>query len=655
MIKINKNKFLRNNLLFIISILTYILFQFLFGHENVFVGITVIQASFLLLNYDLTGSIKSMTIKFISINLYIGIFSYLASLNLFASPLINFIAIFILAYTLTYDLKTSISYPFIFGYIFMLLHPVGLKEMPIRLLSLLVGALIIIAMQLIFNGKKSKKTIRKNLIILSTDTNIKINLIINNKFKVKKKSILNKNIDVIIKTIYEKRNNYFHLNSKDRIILNIALYFERLKFDLDELIHPSSDEVYKSFLLDLTKIIESIPDSLKDDSTILELNKKLHTILEMYVPLAKNNYSMYEMIQNLKTLKFSVCEKNQFINNKQINIPNKFQFDNIFNLEFLSFNSLRFSYALRVSLLISVSFFIVQYLGFEEGKWLPLTIFPLIQPYSELSSKKIPVKFKGTLLGIGIFLALTIFIPLNKYQLIIFLVFYYFYIILSESTLKTGLLTATVLGLVSISEIDPQIAAFDRLLFISLGILIGYLATKHILPFTLKDSLKKFTKNHYLLTKDIVHDGFKFHHNKLLLTDLNDKVFISKLIENKILSNNSHLNSTVVKKFIYNQRILNNELYFLFFALCKKPQSKEIIQNLNENIKLSFTRHSCDYYIEEDLINDIKNVEKASLLKLKENEERLLFISTYKIIRRFEISNNLLLSIDKLLNEIEES
>ncbi|MGL5067538.1 MAG: FUSC family protein [Sarcina sp.] len=651
MIKISKNKFWRNNLLFFISILTYLGFQLLFGHENVFVGITIIQASFLLLNHDLTGSIKSMTIKFISINLYIGVFSYLASIDLFASPFINFIAIFILAYTLTYDLKTSISYPFVFGYIFMLLHPVTLKEMPVRLLSLLVGAFVIIGLQLIFNWRRSRKNIRENLITLSSDTNKKLNLIINDKFSVTKKSILNKNIDVIIKTIYEKRNNYFHLNSKDRIILNIALYFERLKFDLDELVHPKNNAIYQQFLLELTKIVETIPDSITDDSTILELDRKLHAILDRYSPLSKDNYSMYEMIQNIKTLKFSVCEKNQFIHDKQIKIPNKFQFDNIFSIKFLRFNSVRFSYALRVSIFISISFFIVQYLGFEEGKWLPLTIFPLIQPYSELSKKKIPVKFKGTLLGIGIFLILTIFVPIAKYQLIIFLIFYYLYIILSESILKTGLLTATVLGLVSIAEVDPRVAAFERLIFISLGILIGYLATKYILPYTLKDSLKKFTKNHYLLSKDIVHDGFKFHHNNLLLTDLNDKLFISKLIENKILSSNSHLNSTVIKKFVYNQRILNNEIYFLFFALCKKPQSKEIINNLRENIKLSFTRHSCEYYIEEDLIKDIKNVERASLLKLKTNEERLLFISTYKIIRRFEISNNLVLSINKMLDE----
>lgn len=654
MVKINKNRFLYNNLLFIISILTYILFEFFFGHENVFVGITIIQAAFLLLNYDFTGSISSMTFKFISINLYIGIFSYLASINLFTSPIINFIAIFILAYALTYDLKTSISYPFVFGYIFMLIHPVTLYEMPIRLASLIIGALFIIALQLIFNSGKSRKIIRVNLIALANDTNEKIKLVIDDAFRKKKTSMLNKNIDVIIKTIYEKRNNYFHLNSKDRIILNIALYFERLKFDLDELLHPSTDENYKSFLLDLIEVIKTIPDSITDGQTLLNLSKNLHTLISTYSPHAKDNYSLYEMLQNLKTLKFSVCGKNQFINDKKINIPNRFQFDNIFSFKFLSFNSVRFSYSFRVSLLISISFFLVEYLGFEEGKWLPLTIFPLIQLYSELSNRKIPIKFKGTILGIVIFLGMTLFLPVTKYQLILLLIFYYIYIILSESTLKTGLLTATVLGLVSFAELDPKTAALERLIFITLGIIIGYLATRFILPFTLKDSLNKFTQNHYLLTKDIVHDGFKFHHNKLLLTDLNDKLFISKLIENKILSNNSILNSTVIKKFIYNQRSLNNEIYFLFFSLCKYPRDKKIIENLRENIKLSFTRHSCEYYIEDDLIKDIKNIEKTSLIKLKTNEERLLFISTYKIIRRFEISNNLLLSITKILKEEED-
>ncbi|MGL5574731.1 MAG: FUSC family protein [Sarcina sp.] len=654
MIKINKNKFLYNNILFLISILTYISFKFFFGTKNTFVGITVLQSAFLLLNYDLTGAISSMTFKFISINLYIGIFSYIASINLFASPFINFLAIFILAYALTYDLKTSISYPFVFGYIFLLMHPVTLNEIPLRLLSLIVGAFFIIALQLIFNRKKSRKIIRLNLIALATDTNEKIKLIINDKFKKKEVSSLNKNIDIIIKTIYEKRNNYFHLNTKDRIILNIALYFERLKFDLDELLHSKADDNYKFFLIDLTNIIKSIPDSISDEVSIQKLSNDLYKIISKYSPYTKNNYSFYEMLQNLKTLKFSVCEKNQFINDKKINIPNKFQFDNIFSFKFLSFNSVRFSYALRVSLLISISFFITEYLGFKEGKWLSLTIFPLIQPYSELSNRKIPVKFKGTLIGILIFSIIIFLLPVPKYQLILFLIFYYLYIILSESTFRASLLTATVLGLVSFGDLDPKTAVLQRLIFISLGIIIGYLATKFILPFTLKDSLKKFTKNHYLLTKDIIYDGFKFPHDKILITDLNDKLFISKLIENKILSNNSVLNSTVIKKFIYNQRILNNEIYFLFFSLYKTPHDQEIIQNLRENIKLSFTRHSYNYYIEKDLIHDIKNIEKTSLIKLKTNEERLLFISTYKIIKRFEISNNLLIAINKLLKEEED-
>ena len=645
MIKINKHKFLYNNLLFVISILIYVSFKILLGDANAFVGITIVQSAFLLLNYDLTGSLKTQLPKFILLNLYIGIFTYLASINIYYGLLINFFALFILAYGLTYDLKNSISYPFLFGYIFLSIHSVELKLLPIRLIALVIGAFIIILLQFIFNRNKSRKIIRDNLDELSYDINKKIENIILSKNDKIPLSILKKNIDLIIKTIYDKRDNYFHLNHKDRIILNITLYFERLKFDLDELIHPKNDSIYLAFLEELSNIIIYIPSSLDSKSNMINLEKMLYNIINKYKVLDKNNYSLYEMLQNLKTLKFSICTKNQFVIPKNISIPNKFQFDNVFNFNFFTIKSLRFSYALRVSLLISLSFFATKFIGSSEGKWLPLTIFPLIQPYSELSSRKIPVKFKGTLLGILIFAALTYIPHVSPYLIFIYLICYYFYIILSESILKTALLTITVLGLVSVAELTPKAAEFERLLFISLGILIGYLGTILILPFTLNDSLKKFTKNHYMLTKDIIHDGFKYKLNNILITDLNDKLFISKLIENKILTNNAILNSTVIKKFIYNQRILNNDLYFLMFSLNKHGASDSILSNLKENLYLSYSRHSVDYYREEDLILDIKKIERIASKKNLTNTELLIFINTYKIIRRLEISNNLLLAI----------
>ena len=650
MIKINKSKFLYNNLLFVISILIYVSFKLLLGEANAFVGITIVQAAFLLLNYDLTGSLKSQFLKFILINLYIGIFTYLASINVYYGLLINFLALFILAYALTYDLKNSISYPFLFGYIFLSIHSVELKLLPIRLIALVIGSFIIVLLQFIFNRNKSRKIIRDNLDELSYDINKKIENIFLNKNEKIALSVLKKNIDLIIKTIYDKRDNYFHLNYKDRIILNMALYFERLKFDLDELIHPKNDLVYLRFLEDLSNIIIYIPSSLDSNSNMANLEKMLYSIIDKYKALDDTNYSLYEMLQNLKTLKFSICTKNQFVASKNISIPNKFQFDNVFNFNFFTVKSVRFSYALRVSFLISISFFAVSFLGSSEGKWLPLTIFPLIQPYSELSSRKIPVKFKGTLLGIVIFAMLTYIPYINPYLIFVYLAFYYFYIILSESILKTALLTVTVLGLVSIAELSPKTAELERLLFISLGILIGYLGTKLILPFTLNDSLRKFTKNHYMLTKDIIHDGFKYKLNNILITDLNDKLFISKLIENKILTNNAILDSTVIKKFIYNQRILNNDLYFLMFSLNKHNASNSILLNLKENLYLSYSRHSVDYYREEDLILDIKNIEKIAMTKTLTNIELLIFVNTYKIIRRLEISNNLLLAIISILD-----
>ena len=67
-------------------------------------------------------------------------------------------------------------------------------------------------------------------------------------------------------------------------------------------------------------------------------------------------------------------------------IPEEYKMANIHKREFYT-KSVKFSYAIRLSLGITISAFIADYFKFAEGRWIYFTAFAIIIPIYELAQK----------------------------------------------------------------------------------------------------------------------------------------------------------------------------------------------------------------------------------------------------------------------------
>ena len=647
-LNIDTNNVIPKTLIYVLGIVMFFSYWHFFGVSNAIVGFLIVNVSAMLFQKDLTSSPFKNIIKFLLIYLFIGVFSFLAAYNIYIGFFINFFTIFFMVYTLFYDFKTTILPPFLLSYLILLKDPVSITALPVRLLGLAIGAFFLIASQFILNHNRSEKDLRNNLIGLVKEISLKIDALINNKDIRYDYVNVEKYIDNIVTIINERKDNFFYMGNVDNIRLNFALYVERLNYSLDELYHPANDKIYKKFLKDLEKVMNKIIKFIETEDAIFLLMLEIDELTEKYQNVLSSNYSIYEIIQNMAMLKFSLSNfENETKNRKfkisnYIPLPKSLKLKNIMHLNF-NFKSLKFTYAFRLSFLIAGSYFAVKFLNIPFGYWITITLFAVIQPYAENSKQRFLLRFKGTIIGIIIFMIITLFIPYLPIRVAIYLSLYYIYLFLNQYDSKVACITPIVLGVFVLLGDNAYQTTFYRFIYMAIGILIGYLGTKYLFPYNTIDSLKNFIKSYINLSEETITYAFKKNIDENLLKELNNRLLQGKLYEDKIMLNNSNNNIKYVKDFAYNQRILMNNIYFLFYSLYKTPFDEKAINKFKKQLEHMYKTNSRYYinYDEEIFLRKVKSINKNTINKVESFEGKLILINLYRIYSRFQISKNL--------------
>ena len=645
----NKNLFAKT-LIYILGIIIFFGYWEFFGVSNAIIGFLIVNAATMLFHKDLTAKPLRNILKFLFIYFFIGICTFISSYNIYLGFFVNFFCIFFMVYTLFYDFKTTILPPFLLSYLILLRHPVTMNELPTRLLCLGIGSLFIVVSQLIINHNRSKKALRANLIGLVKEISLKIDALINNKDIRYDYVNVEKYIDNIVNILNERKDSRFCMENIDSIRLNFALYVERLNYSLDELYHPANDEIYKKFLKDLSTLMDKIIRFIETEDAIYLLILEIDEFTEKYETFLSFNYSAYELIQNMSMLKFSLSN---FAKEKEnckckskisyfIPIPDMSMFKNILTLNF-NFKSLKFTYAFRLSFLIAGSYFVVKFLNIPFGYWITITLFAVIQPYAENSKQRFLLRFKGTIIGIIIFMIITFFIPYLPIRVAIYLSLYYIYLFLNQYDSKVACITPIVLGVFVLLGDNAYQTTFYRFIYMAIGILIGYLGTKYLFPYNTIDSLKNFIKSYINLSEETITYAFKKNIDENLLKELNNRLLQGKLYEDKIMLNNSNNNIKYVKDFAYNQRILMNNIYFLFYSLYKTSFDEKAINKFKKQLEHMYKTNSRYYinYDEEIFLRKVKSINKNTINKVESFEGKLILINLYRIYSRFQISKNL--------------
>lgn len=584
------------------------IYSFLFGEENALIGSLMALVSATFLSRDFTNNLYYKSFTFIVLNISLGIISYIGSLNVFVSLILNLITIFTVTYIYINDFKSPTSYLFLMCYLFLWSSPVGIELLPRRLLSIIIGIFMITFVQFLLNKKVIFKKSKSLFIDIAIKIDYELESMINEKYSKKESVYINDNIRKLIVNLNDRSYKKYYFSNETKLIFYILIALERINIIVLEM-GKKIDSIDKEFVKDLKINIRYIVRILEDEELYEEFNNILNSFVDKYeneknpnkkyIDYNTNKENNYKEINNDYITESIIAISNikdyiEQLNKSSNNNLNRLNKENPIPIEFkritrfkqnLNLDSILFKYSLKLSISLSIAMFIVDYFNILYGKWIIITIYVLLQPYSEDTRSKAKNRLKGT--GIGVLLFLIIFsfvkdaIPKN----IILFIAFYFYFYYEEYYKKVIAITMITLTSMSLVE-NLDILSFNRLIYVIIGILLVTIFDKYIFHYSIFDSIRDLKRKYLRLMKIIKKE--------ISSSDMNNDTLIKVTmlcseIEEKLRINNKRVKDKSLEVFILKSNILISDIKHLILyqntSVKSRIKDKSNLNNIVDLIK----------------------------------------------------------------------
>lgn len=499
MIKIKKQ--LTNIFVFFIAMIS--IFSFLiFGKENLLIGIGSISIAITMIGQNYKSNKIQTFITLSVIQLILGLGAYISGYSSIIATFVSLSISFSIYYIFSNETKASKSSAFMTLYVLLLYSPITIEQLPKRLIALIFSSLVIMCLYFILSRYNFKKITNSQIINIIDLINKQLDLIkegqVIEEFN-KNASILLKNIELNIYDSIEKNKKLSIEVYKKEVVV---LLLKKINTSLNYIKESEIDEtLFKNlkFVLDDIKlyILEKISDNelkerfIKYDSNydIKGLNSDLKT------------YNYYNLRLAIKEL-YRQLDDEFIIQNLREKISLRLQLKTDIDIlkNNFSMSSLRFNIAVKASILIATSIFIVNYFNIYEGKWIVLTLSILLLPYAEQSSKKALDRVIGTVIGAIIFGLIYKFIDGNIILItIVFLISLYMNISVRKYDIRC--IFITINAIMAVKMIYPSSVVFKlieyRIVLILIAALLTWIIVNLIFPYKIKNDIANIIK-HYI-------------------------------------------------------------------------------------------------------------------------------------------------------------
>ena len=609
-------KIIGNTVIFVVMIGLIIGFSAVFGSENTLIGVTTITAVLLFLNKDFSLNPVKTTIKLVCFNVAMGIITFLASKNAILGIPLNFISLFIMGYTLSYNLSAPSFVPFNLQYVFMLCTPITIDKLPMRLLSLAVGAIIIVLSQVLLNKNKIYKqgnSLLSNLCLSIID---KVEFIENNKHIEEIDKGIKGSISKFRRFIYDKREQEFYLTDEGRIKLNISLELEKINDALNELEKKddagqisSEGDFNKHFI----KSINILKGCLAKDENLENLDELFNDIFKKYDKENDINVFKIKILNSLFFIKQSLYDlkeldkKKYNVVSKLEDIPSNFKLKNIYKESFRS-NSLKFSYAFRLATGITFSAFIVDFFNIAEGRWIIYTVNTLTQPFYERAKEKTKDRLIGTIIGAVIIMVVFYFVKNPTARSAAVMIIGYLASFNNSYKFRTINITVSAVGVAALYG-DTTVFTLDRLLFVGIGIIIALLLGKFLFPYREEDARKYLVKlyNDTILSQINIVTNL-IEKGKVSDEAMKNEILRANMIEERILANEKYSQDENLNKYLDSQRLLLLDIFDLYRWIEGSKVNVKFYNEEKDSIDNLFNNEdTVDYNKVQEIIDDSKS------------------------------------------------
>lgn len=550
----DKKKVGKTLLFAIITVVLMTFYTSAFGLENGGVGMMIALTSYAFTRIDLTSYPIYKTAIFICLNVYLAISSYFITINPFLGFLINTINLFSISFIYMREFKSSVSYLFLMTYIIMWEEPTTLEHLPKRILAIVLGVLIIIIINFIFNKNKFKK-ISKNIILgIIKDLQTEIEHILNGNCKKEENRHIHKELRKLMLLLDERNSNALMSNNKDNIYFNIILILERLntiiynkgKGNLNKNSKKDYLEILKSQLATLENALNK-KVFLEDDNSIFK------DLSEKYKSYEEDKREAREGIELIRMLRIMVNHLNNYKQDevKRIYESKKNFKELIRNKSIWGLRNLGMSYSFKVALTVAITMFFVEIFKLPQGKWMVTTVFVLIQPFKEDTVTKAKNRFKGTVLGVSMYLIIYTLIPKAIPIQLLMLTLLFCYYMFTDYDKKVVCMALLILSLEGHGQV--WIPAFHRFIYIFIGAIIALIANKYFFPYSKCNIINDLKDRYIELTNNLIEELRKTIENGFNNENVFRLMLNCSFLESKLISNEKFENSDSFKQFVRKQ------------------------------------------------------------------------------------------------------
>lgn len=526
-----------------------------FGLSNIIIA-TYMTLTFIRMRTYLI--IENNIFKPLFIQLAIGVLASVASMGGLLEVLINFFGIIILVYLLTDEYNPDSYFPYLMAFVLLQMFPVKFDQISNRLLGIFVSYIIVYLALMIVSPKGEDNKIQE--LIKSGFENIHSqfkNLYYDDIDKVKSEQI--ELFDIC------RELNRFVYSGGRRKYYQIMIAFQHINNIIHDL--KSSKEIIeenKKEFKRFYKLFKYLENNFKDyklcAERLEEFEKefKFHNKnLTFYTSLVLRYLS--ESIEHLNYHRFNLRKFLNFKNNKDY-----FQVYSKYNLKL---NEFKLRFAIRMSVIVTLAFFVIRRFSLPKGYWLPMTVFILALPFYEDSKARVYARFRGTILGVIVaFLLFSVFKGQEMHFVIILVTTFFMYAFKDYATMSIYV-TCYALAITTISMSDGE-AVILRLLYTGIAAIVVLFANKFILP----------NKNHVELINMV---------KKLI--DL-DKVMITKARE----ALEKDFDEMELRRIIYSSYLISGRIH-MHTNPSDKKEDKEIKKFMLSNSE--FTTSIINYAV----------------------------------------------------------
>lgn len=526
-----------------------------FGLSNIIIAIYMTLTFIRMRTYLI---IENNIFKPLFIQLAIGVLASVASMGGLLEVLINFFGIIILVYLLTDEYNPDSYFPYLMAFVLLQMFPVKFDQISNRLLGIFVSYIIVYLALMIVSPKGEDNKIQE--LIKSGFENIHSqfkNLYYDDIDKVKSEQI--ELFDIC------RELNRFVYSGGRRKYYQIMIAFQHINNIIHDL--KSSKEIIeenKKEFKRFYKLFKYLENNFKDyklcAERLEEFEKefKFHNKnLTFYTSLVLRYLS--ESIEHLNYHRFNLRKFLNFKNNKDY-----FQVYSKYNLKL---NEFKLRFAIRMSVIVTLAFFVIRRFSLPKRYWLPMTVFILALPFYEDSKARVYARFRGTILGVIVaFLLFSVFKGQEMHFVIILVTTFFMYAFKDYATMSIYV-TCYALAITTISMSDGE-AVILRLLYTGIAAIVVLFANKFILP----------NKNHVELINMV---------KKLI--DL-DKVMITKARE----ALEKDFDEMELRRIIYSSYLISGRIH-MHTNPSDKKEDKEIKKFMLSNSE--FTTSIINYAV----------------------------------------------------------